>query len=951
MGFMADQEQSVEQIFGAALDLPTEQRTAFLDRACKDAPEVRALVEHLLHEDEQLGSFLNTPVLQDAGRSSTFTAKTASGTLYPLHTNSAAEPSRFQTGEMIAERFLIERFIARGGMGEVYEAHDQYLQGELVAVKIIRPEIAADASNLHRFEQEVILARKLTHPNLCPIYEIFRCEEPGPPFLFLTMKLLRGETLDVRLRTHQPLPAEEAVEICTQLVRGVAAMHGAEVVHRDLKPNNVMLERTPHGLHVSIMDFGLARIHEAEVTVLKPGMVAGTPGYLAPELLRGQLPSKASDLFALGVVLHQVLTGARPHVSADGFSMRPTSSLRLASVPPAFLQATEAFLADDPERRCRAFEELHGLTSVHSISQRPGPMLSRRQLLYGAGALGCAAVVGSVWKREQIYDLMHPLPKKRFVALLTWPPVADAAIKPVLNGVIDAIASELARVEAFDHNFFVIAQRYVTDVTTSAELNDVRESLGANLVLGVFGTRSPNGYLQVNLEVLEPASSRSLRQHAIHVSPDQQFSLPERAVQVAAELLGVAKFEPNNRRTVVGTDNPEALAAFQDAESLRKEPNDTGLDRAIEQYKQALDIDPRYALAQARLSWAYLRSYKTEGNPAALSLAKANCEQAVSLDPNLVQGHLALAWVMQESGDPDGAVREIGRALSLDPSNASTLVNQADIYAASNRAREAEDTFRRALKLRPNDWVVHNDFGSFLLDHGQYKEALSELQDASYAAPKNSLPLSNVGLVYLALGRLDEASDAFQKSFALAANSYAATGLASVARIRKRYADAIGYAQTAAKLEAASSLNWLELGDAYAATGRMEREALVAYRKGAEAEQVELQTQAMNADAWMLVALCRAKEGKTAIADELLKKARSPGMALRSGDIPSQLIEIRTLELVGRRDEALAAVQAALTNGATRFQLDTQPDLEKLRSDSRYRSLVSLAPSQAGPAI
>ena len=267
-------------------------------------------------------------------------------------------PGRFQSGQLIAGRFAIVRFIARGGMGEVYEAKDQFLQDSGVALKIIRPEIAADATSSARFEQEVLVARKVVHPNLCPIYEIFRCDQPAPPFLFLTMRLLPGETLYARFEQSKKLETGEAVDISKQLLAGVAALHAGGVIHRDLKPNNVMLETGGSGLHVSIMDFGLARPHEAANTLSGSGLIAGTPGYMAPELLRGGRPTKATDLFALGVVLHEVLTGVRPLKSEGGLSLAPSPSLRSSRAPAELVQAVEGFLSPDPEGRTRAFERV-----------------------------------------------------------------------------------------------------------------------------------------------------------------------------------------------------------------------------------------------------------------------------------------------------------------------------------------------------------------------------------------------------------------------------------------------------------------------------------------------------------------------------------------------------------------------------------------------------------------
>jgi Tol biopolymer transport system component len=366
---MTDPGQSAEELFGEALELPPERRSAFLDQACREAPELRRRVEWLLEQDQQAGSFLVKPAFTPDGNA----ALTAA--------NTAASLGRFQAGQLIAGRFAIVRFIARGGMGEVYEAKDQFLGDASVALKIIRPEIAADATTSARFQQEVVLARKVVHSNLCPIYEIFRCDQPAPPFLFLSMRLLQGQTLYARFQQSAKLEHGDAVNICNQLLAGVAALHAGGIIHRDLKPNNVMLETGSSGPHVSIMDFGLARPQEAESTFFGSGVIAGTPGYMAPEMLRGERPTKATDLFALGIVLHQVLTGERP-VELEGLAVAPSPALRSARAPAELIQAVGDFLAADPEIRVRAFERVvtgRGTTQEPAFSR-----LQKRMLVYVA---------------------------------------------------------------------------------------------------------------------------------------------------------------------------------------------------------------------------------------------------------------------------------------------------------------------------------------------------------------------------------------------------------------------------------------------------------------------------------------------------------------------------------------------------------------------------------------
>ena len=370
-----------------------------------------------------------------------------------------------------------------------------------VALKVILPHIADDAESAHRFKREVLLARKVAHPNLCPIYDIAHCELPPPPFLFLTMKLLSGETLAARMTKPPALSRTEIILIFRQMIAGVAAMHAAGVVHGDIKPRNIMLEESGPGFCLSIMDFGLARLYSSQTTVFKGDAVAGTPGYIAPELLRGNPPSQATDIFALGVLLQQVLTNEKPNVEADGLSAKPSAALEVADAPAICIQSVREFLAEDPARRCEAFEQIQtALESGGELDSRKlvgvgsgsrHGVFSRRNFLVGSSLAACGAAVGVAWKWDGLVNLadevMHPLPAKRFVALLNWPPTVDDRMKTILTGVMDAIGSELARAEAFDRNLFVISPKVDPGSKTTAELNEVRDQLGANLVLAASG--------------------------------------------------------------------------------------------------------------------------------------------------------------------------------------------------------------------------------------------------------------------------------------------------------------------------------------------------------------------------------------------------------------------------------------------------------------------------------
>lgn len=833
------------------------------------------------------------------------------------------------------------RFIARGGMGEVYEVEDSFLQGTHVALKMILPQVATDPQMQRRFQQEVLLARKVTHPNLCPIYDIFYCENPSPPFSFLTMKLLSGETLAVRLRRPASIRREEAMAIYRQLISGVTAIHEAGVIHRDIKPNNVMLDGDGSGVHLWITDFGLAHLYESEMTLAPAGAVAGTPGYMAPELLAGQPPSQATDIFALGVVLHEVLSGEKPNVSADGCSALISVELKRTDIPSGFVHLVTQFLADDPKCRCEAFKLAQRMLGFESeggdstLSVR-GFWTRRRFAGASIAAFGAAALgVGIKW--DDLSDMLHPLPLKRFVALLNWPPVSEARVKPLLAGVINAIEGELARAEAFDQDLFVIKEGLDPHTTTAAQLNELRDRLGANLVLAASAV--PNSsHLHVSLRVLDPASTRTIREKRISAPLDQPLSLPAKAVRAAAQLLNVKHYQTNDTRTNPDTRSAAAYAAFQAAEVLMSEDNDTGLDAAMEKYKLAVQLDPRYATAHAKLALAYLRYYVLHGETtaAALSLASENADTALSLNPDSVEAHLAMSVVAEQAGDKEGSFREIAKALSIDPTNPRTLLYNAQLYTRYNRWADAEATFARLRKLRPNSWLAHDELGVAYYLQGKYQQAITEFRSASLAAPKNARALNNLAYVYLVQEKFDEATDNAKKSLALKVDDLGCITMAALMRAQGKYSDAIRFAQKGVELNPSYGPNWLELGDCYSLPPVHRNDAQKAYHRAAEMQDEELRTDPANGPGWMVFALCRVKAGAPTGALDLIRRAEQ----CPAGDMDSQLCKARTLELLGKRDDALATVADCLRRGATDFQIQLLGDMGSLRKDARYKEIA-----------
>lgn len=936
---MASQPELAAQLFEAALALKPSERKAFLSQVCSHNPQLRRMVEDLLAEDARAGSFLNHPPIEFLERA--MNAAPQAETLPPgegKNSRRARAPARQQLapGHMLNDRFVIVRFIARGGMGEVYEAEDRFLQGTHVALKTILPHIADDPSLRERFEREVLLARTVTHPNLCPIYEIFHCDVPPPAFYFLTMKLLPGETLADRLQRHDTIPPKESMAILRQMAAGLAAIHDQGIVHRDIKPNNIMLDGYGDDVRLWITDFGLARAHESETTLHIKGAVAGTPGYIAHELYNGQPPSQASDLYAFGVVLHEVFTGQKPTEAPDNSSV--IVNPRLSSVAPSFCSNLVRECLDlDPKRRCQAFA--NALESL-GLKRSRAKTWTRRHFI-GTAAAGVGAIAATGWlERNAIYNMLHPLPGKRFVALLPWPKTSDTQVAPMLTGVLTAIKGELSRIESLDHNLFVISPDDLKqigggDLSKANNFHEVCDPLGANLVFAASGV--PGGkYFDLLLRVLDP-SGHALRTRTLRCDFHEVTSLPARAVQVAASLLNVGHYLKDSQRTMPGTQSTEAFSAFQQAEALRKQPNDTGLDAAIDKYREAVDFDPRYAIAYAELGTAYGRLYALHGDPAALELARGNCERALALDPDLVDGHLALSEVLKETGDEQGALKQIGKALKIDPSNPTAMLRQGQTYSRWNQWADAERAFNRVVDQRPNDWVAYNELGAALNAQGKYQEAIQKFKTASLAAPGSSMAFSNLSGAYLQVGDFVQATEAAEKSLTLNPNDDLAADNASLAlRYQGKFAQALPFAEKAIQINPAQDTNWEELGECYSSLRNRASDMRAAYLRAAQDTQKRLTTDPTDGAAWMRLALYQVKSGTPDNALALIKKAETHGAI----DMDSQLYKARTLELLGNRDEALATLAACFKRGATTLQFTPLPDMESLRKDPRYRQLL-----------
>ncbi len=393
--------QRISDAFSAACDAAPADRKRILEQHCPDDALLRAEVESLLRRHEQSSNAVDQLRSAMAG----------------LHRDDKPA-ARLTPGTRLANRFRVTRLLGAGGMGEVYEAFDEELDST-VALKLIGDILSGDPQAQERFKREVHMARRVSHPNVCRVYDVFRHHDPATAdsFTFLTMERIEGETLAARLAQTGALPLDEAAMIAGQIAAGLAAAHASGIVHRDLKPGNIMLAPTPEGPpRAVILDFGLAKTPpalEGHDTLSASHQAIGTPSYMAPEQIENQPVSPRTDIYAFGVVLFEMVTGRVPFPDKSPLAQAarkvkeapPSPRDFRSTLPESWEAAILRCLRTNPRERFASANEVMAAIAQSRTFRVPSAGIRAR---WGAVAFLAVGIAGSLWFAYQHRGLPKP---------------------------------------------------------------------------------------------------------------------------------------------------------------------------------------------------------------------------------------------------------------------------------------------------------------------------------------------------------------------------------------------------------------------------------------------------------------------------------------------------------------------------------------------------------------
>jgi tetratricopeptide (TPR) repeat protein len=862
----------------------------------------------------------------------------------------------------IVTHYEIVAKLGEGGMGVVYKARDLSLH-RFVALKFLPPEIVASPDKILRFEAEARAISALNHPNIATIHAMD--EDHGRRFLVL--EFLEGGTLRERIRKYRdcdrPFPLSEALKVGVQLAEGLGHAHRKRIVHRDIKPENVMF--TIEGT-LRITDFGLAKSsHASEIT--RDGTTVGTAAYMAPEQALRNETSPRSDLFAVGIVMYELVAGRRPFTGGNEFvtlqamlnEEPPALRTLRPETPPDLDRIVFKLLAKDPGQRYQNGDELardlraldlncdptvelnysgvtQSLTRLMPVTQLP----ARRKIpLVAICIAGALVVSGAAWWRIERNHPGTALPMETQLAVLPFSaPSGNAEDAAFGNGLAGIVAGRLASLGA---NVVPENDLERNRIATPA---DARRIFGIPIVLAGKIGREPSGASRVVLDVIDTASDRPVRSATVTADTSTE-PLQDKVLTQAVALLHISP-DPNamSKARAENTHTASAYDYYVLGNGYLQRWDQAGnLGFALASFQKAINVDPSYAMAYAGLAAAYWQQYVAAHDQQDLDRARDAAIQALSRNENLDSPHITLGAIAVHLGQVDEGIRQLRMALDRDPVNAEACRELANAYVAAGKPDEAEATYRRAIQYRANFWLGYNDLAVFFNDRGRYGEAEQTLHKAATLTPDNEVVFRNLGGVQMARGEWTEAESSFRRAIELRPRGSVYSNLGTLYIYTGRYADAVPVLEKAVALsgsERYADLVWGNLGDAYRWTKGREKDAPAAYAKAIELSTAQLAVTPNDATLLSQIAVYHAKAGQFAEARRFIDSAlaaapHDPAVLYRSALV---------LEIAGHRKQSLAALRAAIGSGYAISVVEKDPELASLRADPAYRALT--APSR-----
>lgn len=817
--------EKVKEVFQAALEQPSgAARERYLTEACGADVDFRREVLDLLDSFEEADDFMDAPPISEVAEA--IVGKTG---------NLAA-------GQQIG-RYRIERKLGAGGMGEVYLAHDIELE-RFVALKILSAAFSNNADRVRRFVQEARSASALNHPNILTIYEIGQFEN----LRFIATEYIEGETLRERQRDGDPFKLCEILDVFNQTAAALSVAHAASIVHRDIKPENIMVRRD--GL-VKVLDFGLAKLVEnetakadsdnlkkAQVNTI-PGLVMGTVAYMSPEQARGFPTDSRTDVWSLGVCLSEMAFGVQPFAGetvSDQIAaiLKSEPTFEGESASPGLRRIVEKCLEKTVENRYQTIKDFsldlknlgkelesstepefslasssgqktadanelsngkkpdgratfstqnslpHGSSSAEYVIGE----IKKRKFLSASAACVAFAVLALILYFSGFSEFSQAKPINSLAVMSFTNESGDADGEYLSDGLSESLINKLSELPQLK-----VAARGSAFKYKGKDVDPPEVARALNVEAIITGRVARRGDdLQIAVELIDAAGNTQIWGETYRRKASDAQMIQEEIAQTVSQKLRLKLSGAQKHRIAAHiTVNQQAYQLYLNGVYFRRQNGTDNLRKAIDYQKQAIALDPNFALAYVELGQSQY---------------------------NLV----AVGAVDPQTGTPP-ARRAIEKALSLDDTLAEAHIMNASLKALEFDWTGTENEIRRALESNPNLASAHSRYALHLSENGRFDEALREIRRAQELDPLRTGLVGLEGSILYNARRYDEALVIYERDDPdMAATPFPHIVLASAYTAKNRYQDAIAALRRSLEIEETTSA-MIHLGRAHALTG------------------------------------------------------------------------------------------------------------------------------------
>ncbi len=694
-------------------------------------------------------------------------------------------PVGLATGSTFAGRYQVIEELGRGGMGRVYKVYDTEVQ-EKVALKLLNSEIASDREVIQRFRRELKLARTVSHKNVCRMYDLGQKEG----VYYITMEYVAGENLKTFIQQSGRLSVAKAIGIGAEVCAGLAEAHRHGIIHRDLKPQNIMIDQDGNA---RIMDFGIAR-SLAATGITNPGVIIGTLNYMSPEQVKGEATDQRSDIFSLGVILFEMLTGRVPFEGDTPFAIANEHKIKALpdlrefneQIPESLnrlvLRCLERVRGKRFQRAEDLLEEFRVLGETNLITPaafaprkrttKAGRKLSRAILIPSAiaGALAVIAMAAIFLPRSGRDPAAPgvrpptPIAWKNSVAILPFVNMsADHEQEYFCDGLTEELITKLSQIQELK-----VAARTSAFVFKgkNTDIRDVGQKLRVENILEGSVRRS-GSRMRITAQLISAADGYHLWSDNYDREVGDILAVQDEIANSVAGTLRVALL--GDERAAPETRDSEAYNAYLMGNYLYRQQARESLERARSSYEKAVQLDPGFARAWAGLGATYTFQAANGyiASKEGFEAAKSAIKKALALDKNLAYAHRVHGWI-QMSCDYDWTAAEASyrKAVLLEPARGA--VEMAQLSVALGRFDTAAALARRAAEIDPISVQPYATLGLAYWYGGRFEEAVAAYRRIQEFNPEFSPLHGLIGLVHLtqlkaqeALVELDQAKDPF----------------------------------------------------------------------------------------------------------------------------------------------------------------------------------------------